>query len=285
MTHHDLQPVEVKNGNAVRGFYPLTGPRPAHPYTRVEEAMSITPHRTLSAAASSLTDQRAQLMARAAGTDEAGATQPDAPREVAVSPLEPAPGIELVVGLGNPGERYAATRHNMGFLVVDALAGRLGAAPWSRFARCELTSAPMGARLLLARPLSYMNRSGAAVAWLLEHLDLTPPQMLVVVDDVDLALGSLRLRRSGGPGTHNGLRDVCDRVGGSFPRLRLGVRGGAGWQDLADYVTSPFDDDERPVVDQLVSRAADAVEACVRDGLEQAMARFNRAAAETADEG
>lgn len=238
--------------------------------------MSITPHRIPGAAASSLTEQRAQQVTEAAGTDEEGATQPDAPREASVSRLEPGPGIELVVGLGNPGERYAATRHNMGFLVVDALAGRLGAAPWSRRSLCELTSAPLGARLLLAKPLSYMNRSGAAVAWLLDHLDLTPPQMLVVVDDVDLSLGSLRLRRSGGPGTHNGLRDVCDRVGSSFPRLRLGVRGGAGWQDLADYVTSPFDDDERPVVEQLVSRAAEALEACVRDGLARAMSLYNR---------
>ena len=240
--------------------------------------MSITPHRTLGAAASPLTDQRAQLMAQAAGTDEEGATQPDAPREAAVSRLEPGPGIELVVGLGNPGERYAATRHNMGFLVVDAVAGRLGAAPWARFNCCELTSAPMGVRLLLAKPLCYMNRSGAAVAWLLDHLDLTLPQMLVVVDDVDLALGSLRLRRSGGPGTHNGLRDVCDRVGGSFPRLRLGVRGGAGWQDLADYVLSPFAEDELPLARLLVGRAADAVVAALHDGLETAMLRHNRPA-------
>jgi PTH1 family peptidyl-tRNA hydrolase len=240
--------------------------------------MSITPHRILGAAASSLTEQRAQQTARAAGTDEEGATQPDAPREVSVSLLEPAPGIELVVGLGNPGKRYAATRHNMGFLVVDALAGRLDAAPWAHFARCELTSAPLGARLLLAKPLSYMNRSGAAVAWLLDHLDLTPPQMLVVVDDVDLDLGSLRLRRSGGPGTHNGLRDICDRIGGSFPRLRLGVRGHTGWHDLADYVLSPFADDELPLTEQLVGRAAEAVESCVRDGLETAMHRHNRTA-------
>jgi len=247
--------------------------------------MSITPHRILGAAASSLTEPRAQQMAQAAGTDEAGATQPDAPREASVSRLEPAPGIELVVGLGNPGERYAATRHNMGFLVVDAVAGRLGVAPWARFARCELTSAPLGARLLLAKPLCYMNRSGEAVAWLLDHLDLTPTQMLVVVDDVDLALGSLRLRRSGGPGTHNGLRDVCDRVGGSFPRLRLGVRGRVGWQDLADYVLSPFAEDELPLARLLVGRAADAVVTALHDGLDQAMARFNRAVAEPADEG
>jgi PTH1 family peptidyl-tRNA hydrolase len=247
--------------------------------------MSITPHRILGAAASSLTEQRAQQMAQAAGTDEEGATQPDAPREASVSRLEPGPGIELVIGLGNPGERYAATRHNMGFLVVDALARRLGAAPWSRRRLCELTSAPFGARLLLAKPLSFMNRSGAAVAWLLDHLDLTPPQMLVVVDDVDLALGSLRLRRSGGPGTHNGLRDVCDRVGGSFPRLRLGVRGGAGWQDLADYVTSPFDDDELPLVRLLVGRAVDAVVTALHHGLETAMLRHNRPAPADVDGG
>jgi peptidyl-tRNA hydrolase, PTH1 family len=230
-------------------------------------------------------DQQTQRSAGASRPGREGAVQPDAGREVAVSRPEPAPAIELVVGLGNPGERYAATRHNMGFLVVDAVAGRLAAAPWSHRTLCELTSAPLGARLLLAKPLSYMNRSGAAIAWLLDHLDLAPPQMLVVVDDVDLALGSLRLRRSGGPGTHNGLRDVCDRVGSSFPRLRLGVRGRGGWQNLADYVTSPFEADERPVAEQLVSRAADAVEASVRDGLEQAMARFNRATAEPADEG
>ena len=240
--------------------------------------MGITPRLIPVAAAGSPTDQLTQQSASGMHPGDEGSIQADAPYEAAVSRLEPAPGIELVVGLGNPGERYAATRHNMGFLVVDALAGRLGAAPWARFARCELTSAPMGTRLLLARPLSYMNRSGVAVAWLLDHLDLTPPQMLVGVDDVDLAIGSLRLRRSGGPGTHNGLRDVCDRVGGSFPRLRLGVRGRTGWQDLADYVTSPFDDDERPVVDQLVSRAAEAVEACVRDGLARAMSLYNRSA-------
>jgi PTH1 family peptidyl-tRNA hydrolase len=246
--------------------------------------MGTTPRMIPETTAWSPTDQQTQPSAGATRPGDQGSLQPEAPREAAVSRPEPAPGIELVVGLGNPGECYATTRHNMGFLVVDALAGRLGAAPWSRRSLCELTSAPLGARLLLAKPLSYMNRSGAAVAWLLDHLDLTPPQMLVVVDDVDLALGSLRLRRSGGPGTHNGLRDVCDRVGGSFPRLRLGGRGGAGWQGLAEYVTSPFDDDERPVAEQLVSRAADAVEASVRDGLEQAMARFNRAAAQ-ADEG
>ncbi|HOC41793.1 MAG TPA: aminoacyl-tRNA hydrolase [Thermoanaerobaculales bacterium] len=246
--------------------------------------MSSTPHRILGAAASSLAGQRAQQTAQAAGTDEEGATQADAPREVAVSPLEPAPGIELVVGLGNPGERYAATRHNLGYLVVDELASRLRAAPWSHRPLCDVTSAPLGPRLLLARPLTFMNRSGAAAAWLLDHLGLDAPRLLVVLDDVDLDLGTLRLRRSGGPGTHNGLRDICERIGTGFPRLRLGVRGSGPWQNLADYVLSPFADDEQPLARQLVARAADAVETTVREGIDAAMGRFNGPAPVASDD-
>ena len=194
----------------------------------------------------------------------------------------PAPerGIELVVGLGNPGARYAETRHNLGFLVVDELARRHAADGWARLPLCELTSARFGPRLLLAKPLTFMNRSGAAVAWMLDHLDLDPGQALVVLDDVDLGLGVLRLRRSGSAGTHNGLRDVCERVGTSLPRLRLGVRGHDPWQELAEYVLSPFADDEQPLARQLVARAADAVEGAVRDGLEAAMRRFNGPATE-----
>jgi len=197
---------------------------------------------------------------------------------------EPDRGIELVVGLGNPGPRYATTRHNLGFLVVDELARRHAADRWARLPLCELTSAPFGSRLLLARPLTFMNRSGAALAWLIDHLDLDPRQVLVVLDDVDLGLGALRLRRSGSAGTHNGLRDVCERIGTSFPRLRLGVRGQEPWQDLAEYVLSPFATNERPLARQLVERAADAAEWAVRDGLEPAMRRFNGPTSEPPDD-
>jgi len=214
-----------------------------------------------------------------------GAETPDAPREPSGCRPEPAPGIELVVGLGNPGERYAATRHNVGYLVVDELARRLEAAPWSHRPLCDVTSAPLGARLLLARPLTFMNRSGAAVAWLLDHLDLDPPHMLVVLDDAGLDLGTLRLRRSGGPGTHNGLRDICERVGTAFPRLRLGVRSREGWHDLADWVLSPFAADEQPLARLLVGRAVDAVVTALHDGLETAMLRHNRPAPADVDGG
>ena len=112
--------------------------------------------------------------------------------------------------------------------------------------------------------------------WLLAQLGMSVTSMLVVVDDVDLPLGSLRLRRSGGPGTHNGLRDVCERIGSDFPRLRLGVRGSDPWDDLAEYVLSSFEADEESQLAPMIGHAADAVEAVLRDGVESAMNRFNR---------
>ena len=130
--------------------------------------------------------------------------------------------------------------------------------------------------VVVARPTTYMNRSGRAARELIDELELAPERMLVVVDDVDLPLATLRLRRSGGPGTHNGLRDLCTEIGHGFPRLRVGVRGDALAGDLADYVLSPFAADEGTAAGDAVARAADAVEAAVRDGFEAAMNVFNR---------
>ena len=121
-----------------------------------------------------------------------------------------------------------------------------------------------------------MNRSGGAARWLLEELELSPEDMLVVVDDIDLQLATLRLRRSGGPGTHNGLRDLCEEVGTGFPRLRVGVRGDDLAGDLADYVLSPFIGAEAAAADAAVKRAADAAESALKDGFEAAMNVFNR---------
>ena len=184
-------------------------------------------------------------------------------------------GIELVVGLGNPGDAYARTRHNVGFRVLDQLVRNAGAERWVPFSLCHATSAPQVPRLILAKPRTFMNRSGEAVEWLLDHLEMEPDQMLVVVDDVDLDLGALRIRPSGGPGTHNGLRDICDRLGDGFPRLRLGVRGDEGWEDLASWVLSPFSNDEVPVAETMLRRAADAAATAVEDGVVPAMSRFN----------
>jgi PTH1 family peptidyl-tRNA hydrolase len=184
--------------------------------------------------------------------------------------------IELVVGLGNIGRRYDDTRHNVGFRVVDELYRRHQDSEWSSRPLADVASTRVLPRLILAKPRTLMNRSGAAVEWLLEHLALQPSQLLVVVDDVDLPLGSLRLRHAGGPGTHNGLRDVCRCIGSGFARLRLGVRGSDAWDDLAEYVLSPFAPDEEARLIGLIDASADAVEAALKDGVEAAMSRFNR---------
>jgi PTH1 family peptidyl-tRNA hydrolase len=185
--------------------------------------------------------------------------------------------IRLVLGLGNPGQSYEATRHNAGFRVVDRLRLRRSGAPWWPGTECEHAVAVIGGPVVLARPLAFMNRSGKVAVELLEELDLGPESVLVVVDDIDLPLGSLRLKPSGGPGTHNGLRDLVAKIGTGFPRLRVGVRGQGSIEDLADYVLTPFADDERQLVEKAIDRGADAVEAAVRLGIECAMNQYNRA--------
>ena len=184
--------------------------------------------------------------------------------------------IDLVLGLGNPGVDYRGTRHNIGFRVVEEVARRHGVMDWARRPSCDLAVITVGRFVLLSRPLTFMNRSGEAARWLCGEFGLTPESMLVVVDDVDLPLANLRLRRSGGPGTHNGLRDLCEEVGTGFPRLRVGVRGDDMSGDLADYVLSPFTDDEAAAADASVVRAADAVELALQEGFVKSMNVFNR---------
>jgi PTH1 family peptidyl-tRNA hydrolase len=183
--------------------------------------------------------------------------------------------IAAVVGLGNPGGEYAGSRHNVGFRVVDALAARWRLAHWERrFA--SLVARRSGHRpVWLAKPQTFMNLSGEAVAALCRGADIQPHQCLVVVDDVDLPLGQLRLRGRGGSGTHNGLRSVVEAVGEDFPRLRLGVRGADTWADLAAYVLGPFHPEEAPVAEEMISRAGACVEAVLFEGLPRAANRFN----------
>jgi len=184
--------------------------------------------------------------------------------------------IELVLGLGNPGVEYRDTRHNIGFRVVEEMARRHGVMEWARRPSCDLAVITVSRLVLLSRPMTFMNRSGEATRGLFGEFGLTPESMLVVVDDIDLPLANLRLRRSGGPGTHNGLRDLCENVGTGFPRLRVGVRGNDMTGDLADFVLSPFADDEADAAKLTVERAADAVESTLRRGLETTMNVYNR---------
>lgn len=185
--------------------------------------------------------------------------------------------IAAVVGLGNPGSKYAATRHNVGFRVVDELARRWRIRIWWPRDHAKVARRRGSAPVLLVKPSTYMNLSGKAVAAIRRREHLEPGQLLVVVDDVELPLGTLRIRPHGGPGTHNGLRSLVEDLGEGFPRLRLGVRGEVPWDDLADYVLTPFRPEETEVVERMVSRAADCVEMALHSGVERAASRFNAA--------
>ncbi len=182
----------------------------------------------------------------------------------------------LVAGLGNPGREYAATRHNVGWLVADVLAARHGGSWRSKFSG-RLAEVRLGdLRLALLEPETYMNESGRSIGAAARFFKVDPGALLVVHDDVDLDEGRLQARLGGGLAGHNGLRSIAQALGGQeFRRLRIGVgRPGRGdRRSLADYVLSPFD--PTVDVDALVSRAADAVETMAVEGLEAAQQRFN----------
>lgn len=184
----------------------------------------------------------------------------------------------VVVGLGNPGERYQHTRHNVGFDVVDELGRRhaSGRAP-RRMYQADVTtcSLPGGTVAALVRPQTYMNRSGDAVAPILGAARLGPRACVVVVDDIHLPLGKIRVRRDGSDGGHNGLKSLIGVMGAEFARVRVGVGPVPRGIALVDFVLGAFGADDRPEVEKVVGAAADAVECVVAEGLDAAMSRFN----------
>ncbi|HTS11711.1 MAG TPA: aminoacyl-tRNA hydrolase [Candidatus Limnocylindrales bacterium] len=189
------------------------------------------------------------------------------------------PETRLIVGLGNPGAQYDRTPHNMGFRALDVLAGRAGI----RVTRPEAKSLAgrgeiAGHAVVLAKPQTMMNLSGVAVRLLLEKYEADPAEMIVLVDEVDLPWGALRIRERGSAGTHNGMKSVVQAVGTDFIRVRLGVGPEKIWGDLADYVLQPMGRAELETADQEASEAADAVEAILTEGIGKAMSRFNRRA-------
>ena len=186
--------------------------------------------------------------------------------------------IAAVIGLGNPGDTYAATRHNVGFLVIDELARRWRITTWRRAFSSQAARRGGAHPTWLLKPQTHMNCSGDALAALLAREDLLAGQCLVVVDDVELPIGQLRLRTRGGPGTHNGLRSIAEQIGDGYPRLRLGIRGEHPWDDLAEYVLTPFASSEETALRAMVTRAVDCVEMALRVGLARTATEFNRAA-------
>ena len=185
--------------------------------------------------------------------------------------------MKLVVGLGNPGDRYAKTRHNIGWMVVDRLADVAG---WDGKGRTRDASAIVSGRhkgmdLTLAKPLTFMNDSGLAVRKLLAREHAPLPDLLVVADDFALPFGKLRFREGGGPGGHNGLRSIIGELGTEkFSRLRVGI--GEPDRSAVDHVLTRFAPDEQQRLDELLDAAADAVEEWARDGTSKAANRFNK---------
>ena len=189
--------------------------------------------------------------------------------------------MKAICGLGNPGEGYRLTRHNVGFRVVDLLADRWGLGGQGRLrdgsAQLEARlDEPVG-RVLLIKPQRFMNRSGGAVRAALRQTDVeVEADLLVVADDVDLPLGRIRLRREGSAGGHNGLRDIIASLAtNEFSRLRVGIGRPNGSRATVDHVLATFRSDELELVDAAISTAADAVETWLRDGIDAAMNAYN----------
>ena len=182
----------------------------------------------------------------------------------------------LIVGLGNPGPEYANTRHNVGFMAIDAiLVANRRQVEGQHLANSTIWSIRTAGRpLFLQKPLTYMNCSGEAVALFCRRRRITPSEMLVIYDDLDLPLGRMRIRLSGSAGGQRGLQSIIDCLGTEkVPRLRIGI--GPATEDAAKFVLSAFTDDERAIVDKVIATGREAVGTAVRRGLQQAMNQFN----------
>lgn len=185
----------------------------------------------------------------------------------------------LVVGLGNPGPRYEATRHNVGQMVVDELAARRAERFRAHKANARVVETwlrPGSAKLVLAKPNSFMNVSGGPVSSLAAFYDVPPERVVLVHDDLDIPFDTLKLKTGGGHGGHNGVRDVAKALNSSeFPRVRVGIGRPPGRQDPADWVLDPFGPAERQTLPILLGDAADAVEMLVGEGLVAAQQKFH----------
>jgi PTH1 family peptidyl-tRNA hydrolase len=186
--------------------------------------------------------------------------------------------MRLIVGLGNPGPDYEWTPHNLGFLAVDVLAERAGIRVRRPEAKALIGRGElMGHEVILAKPQTMMNLSGVAVRMLLERYECDPADMIVLIDEVDLPWGMLRIRDRGRRSTHNGLKSIIAAIDtDEFVRIRMGVQPKQLWGDLKDYVLCTIGREERRIAQEMVIEAADAVESVLTEGVDKAMSRFNR---------
>lgn len=185
--------------------------------------------------------------------------------------------VYLIVGLGNPGKKYDATRHNVGFEVIDVLADRLSVKVSKiKFKALIGEGVYKGHKVILAKPQTFMNLSGESVHDMMRYYDILPANLIVIYDDFDTEIGKIRIRKSGSAGSHNGMKHIIYRLmEDHFPRIRIGIgRPGPGWV-MADFVLSRFDKDQLPAVTEAVKNAADAALCMVESGVDLAMNRYN----------
>ena len=185
--------------------------------------------------------------------------------------------MKIIAGLGNPGAEYAHTKHNVGFMLVDALAEKLGLDAWRERFNALVAEGRIGAeKVLLVKPLTYMNESGRALAPLLDWYKLAPEELIVVHDDMDIAVGTIRLRRKGSAGGHNGIKSLLAHIGSQdFSRVRIGIgRPLPGWT-VVRHVLAPFSAEDGPKVHEAIAYLLPAVECIVTDGIDMAMNRYN----------
>ena len=187
------------------------------------------------------------------------------------------PPPRLLVGLGNPGEEYARTRHNVGFRCIDRLADSHRISMSDRRATAVIGQGEIaGVAVALARPRTYVNRTGQAVRYLLDRFRASPADLLIIYDDMNVSLGKLRLRPDGSSGGHNGINSIIEATGTqAFPRLRIGIGAPGSTAEHVDYVLGSMTDEEEKTVREAVDRAAEAVAVALSEGIDAAMNRFN----------
>lgn len=185
-------------------------------------------------------------------------------------------GRVLLVGLGNPGKKHRQNRHNVGFMAIERLASRHAMTLSSVQNKAVVGDGQVaGRRVILAKPQTYMNRSGDAVGPLARYYRIAPESVLVIYDDIDLAPGTIRLREKGGSGGHNGMKSIIQHLGQDFPRLRLGIGRPQGKMPPAAYVLQDFGSDEELLLDAMLDKAVDVVETFLEEGVDVAMSRHN----------
>lgn len=184
--------------------------------------------------------------------------------------------MKVIAGLGNPGQEYSQTRHNVGFILIDALADRLGITIWQEKFSAQVGEGRIGSeKVLLVKPLTYMNNSGEAIGPLLRWYKLESEDLIVAHDDMDIPAGTMRLRRKGGSGGHNGIKSILEQVDEEFARVRIGIgRPEPGWT-VVNHVLAKFPAEDREKIDAAIAELLPAVECIATEGIDLAMNRFN----------